>query len=82
MLGYILSIKNIDIKVRGPISDAQKSIRLAIKELFPEPPHQYCQFHYLKDIAKPLVDKERKLKKFRKNPIKYLSSLENSWYCN
>ncbi|SFF31346.1 hypothetical protein SAMN04487969_12513 [Paenibacillus algorifonticola] len=53
MLGY---------PIVGIVSDGQKSIRLAFETLLPDVPYQYCQYHYLKDIAKPIVDADRKLK--------------------
>ncbi|CQR55050.1 hypothetical protein [Paenibacillus riograndensis] len=34
----------------------------AMSSLWPEVPYQYCQYHYLKDIAKPVMDLDRKLK--------------------
>lgn len=50
-------IKDFGIPILGIISDVQKSIRMALEKLFPGIPHQYCHFHYLKDIAVPLTDK-------------------------
>ncbi|WP_206105542.1 hypothetical protein [Paenibacillus thalictri] len=44
------------------VSDGQQSIRMAFESLLPNVPYQYCQYHYLKDIAKPVVDLDRKLK--------------------
>lgn len=46
----------------GIVSDGQVSIRQAFESLLPDVPYQYCQYHYLKDIAKPVVDADRKLK--------------------
>ncbi|NPV81601.1 MAG: transposase [Firmicutes bacterium] len=55
--------------ILGVISDAQSSIRAAVSELLPGVPHQYCQFHYLKDIAAPAVAEDGKLKTSIKNHL-------------
>ncbi|XEC94812.1 hypothetical protein AB6A23_26600 [Paenibacillus tarimensis] len=42
----------------------------------PDVPYQYCQYHYLKDIAKPLVDADRKLKMELKKSMRGLRDVE------
>jgi hypothetical protein len=39
-------IRDLDVPVLGAISDAQKSLLQAIEALWPDIPHQVCQFHY------------------------------------
>jgi hypothetical protein len=70
------SIKDSGVNILGIVSDAQKSIRLAIKDLFPGIPHQYCQFHYLKDIALPLINEDRTLKTDLKHNIRGIKDVE------
>jgi len=42
------------VPVAGVISDGQHSIRKAVAEALPGVPHQLCQFHYLREAAKPI----------------------------
>lgn len=74
--GLLKPIKDSGIPILGIVSDAQKSIRLAVEELFPGVPHQYCQYHYLKDIAQPLTNEDRTLKKSLKHNIRGIRSVE------
>jgi len=49
----------LGVKVLGTISDAEVRELKALEELWPQVPHQVCQFHALRDAAKPafLADK-------------------------
>jgi len=60
----------------GIITDGQQSIRLAFEKLLPNVPYQYCQYHYLKDIAKPVVDLDRKLKTELKKSLRGIRDIE------
>ncbi len=60
----------------GIVSDGQQSIRKAMEKLLPDVPYQYCQFHYLKDIAKPVVDLDRKLKTSIKKNLRGIRGVE------
>jgi hypothetical protein len=60
----------------GIVSDGQVSIRKAFESLLPDVPYQYCQYHYLKDIAKPVVDADRKLKMELKKSMRGLRDVE------
>lgn len=62
--------------VVGIVSDGQVSIRQAFESLLPDVPYQYCQYHYLKDIAKPIVDADRKLKMELKKSMRGLRDVE------
>lgn len=52
-------IKALPISVLGAISDAQVSLREAIAALWPDIPHQTCQFHYLQEAARPIFEQDR-----------------------
>lgn len=49
---------------------------MAIEGLAPDAPYQYCQYHYLKYIAKPAVDKDRKLKTSIKKNLRGIREVE------
>ncbi|MEW9673698.1 hypothetical protein [Ammoniphilus sp. 3BR4] len=73
---FIQPVLDLGFPILGFVSDGQLSIRKAIKELRPNLPYQYCQYHYLKDIAKPVVDKDRKLKTSIKKDLRGIRAVE------
>ncbi len=46
----------------GVVSDGQHSIRNAVAEALPGVPHQLCQFHYLREAARPVYEADRHAK--------------------
>jgi len=55
-------VKALGLPVRGVVSDAQRSIRIAVSRELPGIPHQLCHFHYLRNIARPISDMDRAMK--------------------
>jgi hypothetical protein len=53
----------LDLPVLGAISDAQEALCQAIAALWPDVPHQLCQFHYLREASRPSYDLDRGLRK-------------------
>jgi hypothetical protein len=51
----------LHIPVLGTISDAQESEMKALQELWPNVPHQVCQFHVLREASKPAYEEDRKI---------------------
>lgn len=64
------------LPVLGVISDAQESIRRAVAAVFPQVPHQLCQFHVLKDAAAPLWAADRHLLVTAKKELRGLRDVE------
>lgn len=52
----------LEVKVLGTITDAQESEVLAVEQLWPNVPHQVCQFHVLRDASKSAFEADRKIK--------------------
>ena len=50
------------VKVLGTITDAQESELLAVKELWPQVPHQVCQFHALRDASQSAFEADKAVK--------------------
>jgi hypothetical protein len=50
------------VKVLGTITDAQESELLAVQQLWPEVPHQVCQFHVLRDAGQEAFEADKKVK--------------------
>src|SRR5437868_2080818 len=52
----------LGVKVLGTITDAQESELLAVTELWPQVPHQVCQFHALRDASQGAFEADKKIK--------------------
>src|SRR6266516_6328388 len=55
-------LEPLKVPVKGIISDGEETIGSAVAFVFPEVPHQLCQFHYLKDATKLLYEADRNAK--------------------
>jgi hypothetical protein len=66
------------IPIRGVVSDGQVSIRHAVARALPGVPHQLCQFHYLREAAKPVFEADRHAKKELKKRVRGVRPIERS----
>src|SRR5713226_5437980 len=62
MKALLAPVVALEVKVLGTISDAQESELLAVEELWPEVPHQVCQFHVLRDASKAAFEADKQVK--------------------
>jgi len=62
MKALLAPVAALGVKVLGTISDAQESELLALQELWPEVPHQVCQFHALRDASKKAFEADKQVK--------------------
>jgi hypothetical protein len=62
MKALLAPVVALEVKVLGTISDAQESELLAVQELWPDVPHQVCQFHVLRDASKPAFEADKQVK--------------------
>lgn len=62
MKALLAPVVALGVKVLGTISDAQESELLAVQELWPEVPHQVCQFHVLRDASQSAFDADKAVK--------------------
>jgi hypothetical protein len=62
MKALLAPVVTLGVKVLGTISDAQESELLAVQELWPDVPHQVCQFHVLRDASKPAFEADKQVK--------------------
>ena len=62
MKALLAPVVALKVKVLGTITDAQESELKAVEELWPEVPHQVCQFHALRDAAQPAFDADKQVK--------------------
>lgn len=63
MIDLLRPIRDLGVPVIGAVSDAQESLLQAVAALWPDIPHQVCQFHYLREASRPMYDVDRKLRK-------------------
>jgi hypothetical protein len=66
------------VSVKGIISDGEETIRSAVAFVFPEVPHQLCQFHYLKDAMKPFYEADRHAKTLLKKQLRGVRPIERA----
>ena len=52
----------LNVAVLGTMSDAQESEVIALKELWPDVPHQTCQFHALERASRPIGKEDNQIK--------------------
>jgi len=71
-------LKQLEVAVKGVISDGQETIGSAVAFVFPEVPHQLCQFHYLKDAVEPLYEADRHAKTPLKKHVRGVRPLERA----
>ena len=64
------------VPVVAVVSDGQHSIRKAVAEVFPDTPHQLCQFHYLREAARPIYEADRHAKKELKKKVRGVREIE------
>ncbi|CAA9545214.1 MAG: Transposase [uncultured Thermomicrobiales bacterium] len=68
----------LPVPIRGVISDGQQPIRTAVALVLPEVPHQLCQFHYLREAAKPIFEADRHAKVRLKQEVRGVRPLERA----
>lgn len=56
-------IELMQLDIIGIVSDKQRSIVNAVENIYPDLPHQFCQFHYLKNISKDYKESDLSLRK-------------------
>ena len=68
----------LPVPLKGVISDAQPPIRLAVQKVLPGVPHQLCQFHSLKEAARPIVEADHHAKTELKKYTRGVREIERS----
>jgi hypothetical protein len=69
---------HLTVPVRAIISDGQETIREAVSFVFPDLPHQLCQFHYLRDAAQPIFEADRHAKTVLKKHVRGIRPIERA----
>lgn len=58
------------------MSDKQDAFVKGIEAEFPDTPHRYCQNHFLRDLAKPMLEKDSHAKVALRKKVRGLRDLE------
>ena len=66
----------LGVPIAGVISDGQHSIRKAVAVALPGVPHQLCQFHYLREAARPIYEADRHAKVVLKKKVRGIRPIE------
>lgn len=62
--------QELKLSWRGVVSDAQQSLRMAVANSLPDVPHQFCQFHCLREAGAPTFAADRSMKKRLKGALR------------
>ncbi len=62
MKALLAPVVALGVKVLGTITDAQESELRAVEQLWPQVPHQVCQFHALRDASKAAFEADKQVK--------------------
>ena len=68
----------LPVPVAGVVSDGQHSIRWAVAKSLPGVPYQLCQFHYLREAARPIFEADRHAKKLLKQKVRQVRPIERA----
>jgi Transposase, Mutator family len=68
----------LQVPVAGIVSDGQRSLVQAIADAFPGVPHQRCQFHYLREAARPICEADRHAKVALKKHVRGVRPIERA----
>jgi hypothetical protein len=68
----------LPVPILGVVSDGQQSIRKAVAAALPGVPHQLCQFHYLREAARPIYEADRHAKTELKKAVRGVRPIERA----
>ena len=66
------------LPVVGVISDGQLALRQAVADVFPDVPHQLCQFHYLREAGRPVWEADRHAQKELRKRVRGIRPIERA----
>jgi hypothetical protein len=66
----------LKVPIESVVTDGQTSIRNAVATALPGVPHQLCQFHYLREAARPIYEADRHAKKELKKRVRGIRPIE------
>jgi hypothetical protein len=76
LVSLLQPVQATGLRVLGVVSDAQESVRLAVAQVFPDVPHQLCQYHARREATEPLWEADRHLLVQVKKALRPLREVE------
>lgn len=77
LVGVLREVRDLlPVPVAGVVSDGQSGLRHAVAAVFPDIPHQLCQYHYLREAAKPIYEADRHAKTELKALVRDIRPIE------
>lgn len=70
--------KDVGVPILSIVSDKERGLVPAIARVFPKVPHQFCQLHFLKNVAEPLEPDEQALTQAAADVVRNLREVERS----
>jgi hypothetical protein len=70
--------ESLDIPVSGWMSDKQEAFVQGIAKEFPGVPHRFCDNHFLRDLAKPMLEKDSHAKVEMRRKVRGLRTIEQA----
>ena len=61
-VGFLQPIAALNLSVKAIMSDKQRALLPAVKTVFPDALHSFCQFHYLNNAAEPVATVDERMK--------------------
>ncbi|MEJ7638191.1 MAG: ISNCY family transposase, partial [Singulisphaera sp.] len=68
--------ESLPVPIAGVVSDGQTSIRNAVAIALEGVPYQICQFHYLREAARPIYEADRHAKVLLKKKVRGIRPIE------
>ena len=59
---FLRPLKQLEWPILAVLSDKQTGLMPAVRKVFPKSRHQFCQAHYLRNLAEPLADTDAAFK--------------------
>ncbi len=78
LAALIEEVKAMGIPILAVVTDKQHSLVLAVDKALPDTPHQLCQFHFFRNLAQPVADADRAVKKRIKKTLRGIAPVERS----
>jgi len=79
LVGVLAEVRDaLPVPITGVVSDGQGPIRKAVAQALPGVPHQLCQFHYLREAARPIYEADRHAKKELKKRARGVRPIERA----
>ena len=70
--------EELGVPVRCWVSDKQKALVSGIAQVFPGVPHRYCDNHFLRDLAKPMLEADSNAKVQMRKKVRGLRKIEQA----